>query len=104
MLLFVKKKYVDQIKRGEKTFELRAGKRYRNITAGDELLINGNQLSLRVTKTAAFPTLESAATATGIDVDELRTLYPNAEAPFYAFYFDKPKRSGYNVVQMRLAG
>jgi len=41
MLLFVKKKYADAIKSGKKTFEIRAGNRYRNIRPGHKLSING---------------------------------------------------------------
>lgn len=42
MLLFVKKEYSDLIKSGNKTFEIRAGKQYRNIKPGHKLSINGH--------------------------------------------------------------
>jgi len=49
MLLFVKKKYADAIKSGKKTFEIRAGKRYRNIKPGHILSINGQFTVLVIT-------------------------------------------------------
>jgi ASC-1-like (ASCH) protein len=41
VLLLIKKKYFDQIVAGTKTYEIRAGSRYRNIKAGDRLSLNG---------------------------------------------------------------
>jgi len=41
MLLYIKQRYYDEIVSGAKTYEIRAGTRYRNVTAGDCLSLNG---------------------------------------------------------------
>jgi hypothetical protein len=41
MLLYIKQKYFDEIMAGTKTYEIRAGARYRNVAAGDLLSLNG---------------------------------------------------------------
>jgi hypothetical protein len=42
MLLFIKKRFEDAIRNGEKTIELRCGSRYRNLRPGDFLSLNGH--------------------------------------------------------------
>lgn len=41
MLLFIKKIHLDRILSGEKTCEIRVGKRYRNVRRGSTLSLNG---------------------------------------------------------------
>jgi ASC-1-like (ASCH) protein len=79
MLLFVKKKYIDQIVSGAKTYEIRAGPRYRNVKVGDVLSLNGR---LRVTVTR----IEEHPTAKTLPVD-VSDCYPDSAGPFYVFHF-----------------
>ena len=58
MLLFVKQRFVDQIRAGTKTFELRAGSRYSKIRPGDSLSING-RFRVTVERVETYPTLDS---------------------------------------------
>jgi ASC-1-like (ASCH) protein len=85
MLLFVRQKYVDQIRSGEKTCEIRAGKRYRNIRPGSILSLNGRE---RVTVThVESATADQCAQRNLIDsAMELQAMYP-AESTFYVFHF-----------------
>jgi len=97
MLFFVKKLFCDQIKSGTKIIEIRAGRRYRNISIGQHLSINGH-FSVIVTSTrkfnrksqlfdflksrhekAGFNSLTSAKRA-------FSSLYPEAQGPYFAFY------------------
>lgn len=42
MLLFVKKRFADAIRRGSKTIEIRCGKRYASVRPGGSVSINGH--------------------------------------------------------------
>jgi hypothetical protein len=42
MLLFVKKRFADQLRAGTKTIEIRVGSRYKSLVAGSCLSINGH--------------------------------------------------------------
>ncbi len=88
VLLFVKKKYAVVIARGEKTFELRVGDRYRNVKPGDSLSINGH---FRVTVSEALH-LDSIAevvreTSAYLSESDIRECYGNTTGPFYLFRF-----------------
>ena len=79
MLLFVKKRYADQIFDGTKTYEIRTGSRYRNIRAGSILNING-RMRVRVTS------VDIHATADTLPID-ISDCYPDRSGPFYVFHF-----------------
>ena len=85
MLLFIRQKYVDQIRSGKKTWEIRAGKRYRNIRPGTVLSLNGRE---RVTVTATEQADAESLASRGLisSASELREMYPN-DSLFYVFHF-----------------
>jgi len=85
MLLFVKSEFLKKIIDGSKTIEIRCGSRYRGISVGDRLSLNGS--TIRYAKNVRrFETLTKMIA--GIDVKligfsskaearrVLRTLYP----------------------------
>jgi len=76
MLLFVKKRYSDLIKSGEKTFEIRAGERYRNIKPGHKLSINGH-FKVLVTKVEKLKSLPK------------NDCYSDHPGPFFKFHICK---------------
>jgi Domain of unknown function (DUF3850) len=85
MLLFIKKRFYDAILSRSKTFEIRCGSRYRNVRAGDILLLN-SRLRVQVARRELHPSAESlvrAGLCTQLDIDDC---YPNAIAPFYVFH------------------
>ena len=82
MLLFVRNPYYAAIKAGTKRYELRAGPRYRNVKAGDELSING-RFRVRVTRVERFDRAEEASRASRaagyyLSVPAIRACYPDA--------------------------
>ena len=88
MLLLTKQTYVDQILSGRKTFEIRCGRRYRNIRAGDTLSLNGR---LRLTVTSVDNISIEAARL----IDGFSTCYGNCSAgePIFVFHFESPAKS-----------
>ena len=79
LLLFVKKKYMEQIRSGAKRYEIRAGKRYRHVRAGDTLSLNGTyRITVRRVETHQNASrLPSSASE----------CHPGHEGPFYVFHF-----------------
>ena len=53
MLLYVRQPFYGLLKSGQKTVEIRAGKRYRNIRPGDKLIFN-HKFSRIVTGVSSF--------------------------------------------------
>jgi hypothetical protein len=88
MLLFVKQRFVDQIRAGTKTWEIRYGARYRNVRPGDSLSING-RLRLNV-ECADVHTRASLLAAGLVSETDLADCYGAAEGPFYVFHFKPP--------------
>lgn len=92
MLLFVRKQYIDQILAGTKRFEIRRGRRYRNITIGDVLVLN-SRYRVKVTRVETFETADHLKHL--MDPDDLRQCYPDPDQltithrpdPFYVFHF-----------------
>ena len=85
MLLFIRQKYIDQIRSGAKSWEIRAGKRYRNVAAGTVLSLNGRErVTVTRTEQADAATLELRGLIAS--AAELREMYP-AESLFYVFHF-----------------
>ena|ERR1051326_4945718 len=88
MLLFVKKRFVDQIVAGVKTYEIRHGLKYRNIRPGDSLSING-RFRLNVTHVEEHDRA-SLLRARLINPADLDDCYASADGPFYVMYFKPP--------------
>lgn len=96
MLLFVKKPWCYQLASGEKTLELRAGTRYRNLRAGSSISVNGRE-RYAVERVERFETLERFLTsligrhqAAGFNSSEsLREgvdhCYGSCDGPFFVF-------------------
>jgi hypothetical protein len=88
MLLFVKQRFVEQIRAGTKTCEIRHGVRYRNVKAGDSLSINGR---FRLNVERADTHTRASLLAIGVvSAADLADCYGAAEGPFYVFYFLTP--------------
>ena len=88
MLLFVKQRFVDQIRAGTKTWEIRYGARYRNVRPGDSLSINGR---FRVTVERLDVHTRTSLVAAGlVSETDLADCYGAAEGPFYVFHFKRP--------------
>lgn len=85
MLLFIRQKYIDQIRAGLKTWEIRAGMRYRNIRPGSVLSLNGRE-RVTVTRVEQGTAEEIAARGLIDSAAELKTMYP-AESLFRVFHF-----------------
>lgn len=85
MLLFIRQKYVDQIRAGLKTWEVRAGKRYRNIQPGSVLSLNGRE-RVTVTRVEQGTAEEIAARGLIDSAAELQAMYPS-ESVFRVFHF-----------------
>jgi ASC-1-like (ASCH) protein len=85
MLLFVRQKYIDQIRAGTKRWEIRAGRRYRNVRAGSVLSLNGRE---RVTVASVEQGSAEELAARGLidSAAELQAMYP-LESSFYVFHF-----------------
>ena len=88
MLLFVRRQYVEQIRAGLKTFEIRAGAKYRGVREGDSLSING-QFRLIVTRVEEH-TRGSLLTALPDWADAVESCYPGDVDTFYVFHFKPP--------------
>ena len=88
MLLFVKKRFVEQIRSAEKTYEVRLGARYRGIRPGDKLSINGH-FSVQVIRVDVH---DRAALLAALPISEtdLADCYGAADGPFYVFHFMPP--------------
>lgn len=89
MLLFVKQRFVDQIRAGTKTYEIRFGAKYRGVRPGDSLSING-RFRLEVTRVEVHDRASLVAAAL-ISETDLTDCYGPAEGPFYVFHFMPPK-------------
>lgn len=88
MLLFVKQRFVDQIRAGFKTCEIRFGTRYAKIRPGNHLSINGH-FSVVVTRVDQHS--RSSLLAAGLcSATDLSDCYGNANGPFYVFHFNPP--------------
>lgn len=92
MLLFVKKPFVHWLKEGSKRIEIRAGKRYANLRAGDILSMNGH-FRMQITRIDRFASLSDMLAALPNHLNDLhyqtideamtsiRTCYPHDIAP-----------------------
>jgi ASC-1-like (ASCH) protein len=91
MLLFVRNPYYQAICEGTKRYEMRAGPRYRNIKAGDQLSING-RFRVTVSRVEIFERAEEASRASSaagyyLSVAAVRACYPAPSGPIYFFHF-----------------
>lgn len=89
MLLFVRKPYVDAIRAGSKTFEIRCGARYRNVKIGDALSINGH-FRVSVTSIDQYDAQHEIAAAMPKWADAIRDCYADAPGPYFVFHFKMP--------------
>jgi len=88
MLLFVKQRFVDQIRAGTKTCEIRCGAKYRNVKVGDSLSINGRfRLAITRVDVHSRDTLIRAGLVSRADLTDC---YGAAAGPFYVFHFTRP--------------
>lgn len=88
MLLFVRKLYVNQIRAGQKRFEIRAGSKYANVKVGDSLSINGH-FRVSVTRVDSH-TRESLIAAMPDWKDAIESCYPDNPGPYFVFHFKPP--------------
>ena len=88
MLLFVRKLYVDQIRAGQKQFEIRAGSKYSKVKPGDPLSING-QFQVFVTQ-VDHHTRESLIAAMPDWKEAIEACYPDNPGPYFVFHFKPP--------------
>jgi ASC-1-like (ASCH) protein len=89
MLLFVRKPYVDAIRAGSKTFEIRCGARYRNVHIGDSLSINGH-FRVMVTSVDRYATQRAIVRAMPDWAAAIRDCYADASGPYFVFHFNTP--------------
>ncbi len=90
MLLFVRNPYYAAICSGAKRYEMRAGSRYRNLRAGDQLSING-RFRVTISRVEVFARPEEASRASSaagyfLSVPAIRACYPDS-GPIYFFHF-----------------
>ena len=95
MLLFVRKEYAVQIASGVKTFEIRAGSRYRNIAPGRILSINGQQ-RVEVTRVERH-TRESLLAALPDWAAAVESCYPDNPGPYFVLHFRPAEEHAYNT-------
>jgi len=88
MLLFVRKEFQDRIKSGEKPYEIRAGKRYRNVRPGDLFSING-RFKVRVKKVEEFSNRRDFFRHPLVRPVFFRDCYPEAEGPYFVFHIER---------------
>jgi hypothetical protein len=110
MLFLVKKPWCYQLATGEKTIELRAGSRYRNLAFGDIISVNGReryqieQAELFETREQYLDALKDRHRDAGFDSpDSLRQgiahCYGSHAGPFFAFTLSRilaPAQAGQN--------
>lgn len=89
MLLLTKKIYSDAIREGSKQFEIRAGRRYRNVGVGDYLSING-YFRVTVDRVDAH-SRQSLIEAMPDWRAAIEDCYPGTENEFYVFHFKPPQ-------------
>ena len=88
MLLFVKQRFVDQIRAGTKTWDIRYGPRYRNVKPGDSFSINGRfRVSVERVETVTRAALLGAGLVSEADLSDC---YGAVDGPFYVFHFTLP--------------
>lgn len=99
MLLFTKKIHADKLRTGEKTIELRAGVRYRHVTEGRLLSING-YFKVRVKGIYQVPATEVedfvscfhkelGFSSVGDALNALGDCYAASTEPFFAFEVER---------------
>lgn len=89
VLLFVRKRYIDEIRAGTKRFEIRAGIKYAKVRVGDDLSING-RFRVTVTRVEVYATLDALCTAMPAIATDATACYPDVAGPFYVFHFNPP--------------